>query len=232
MQRKHRTIQHRSAINRGPCRVPFCGLERHGAHHYCQNHVRAMRRYGHPQGVRIYPRDYSAYRTRVHALLRDHLDHPGAQAAIAWLSRWIDRAGRGEPVAGTGQVCRLHAQGVPAISVLEELAGIATLSHMRPRVLPSDDRLTFALANGMLYLAPRSARFDRSGHRRYRPIPKAERAAIGQTIREAIGPLLAVLAATIAASYAKPAVAAMEIQLQKALTAPFGINLRIPMEGR
>jgi hypothetical protein len=237
MHHKDRTIQHRAEINLkfgGPCRVPRCGRPRLGAHHYCQNHVRAWRRYGHPEGVRTYPRDYATYRTKVRALLAQCPDHVGALAATAWLAAWIERAARGEPVAAHTQLARLHEQEVCAERVLEELAAVWTLATVRPRNLPDDERLTFALANAMFYLAPRAPlcvyRSASGGAiRRYSPIPRADREAAGKTIREGIGRLLANLAHTIAAATADASVAPTELEIQRAFTAPFvlGQNLRI-----
>lgn len=188
-----RTIKRRIAGNRAPCACPGCFETRYGVSNYCKPHLRANRTHGHPRGVRIASQDYAAELREVRRLLRDHATtHSGTQNALALVDSWMQRAARGDPdVVGQRELARLARHGITAETLLAEAAAVFAFSRRNPHRLPDDQRLTFALANNLLRLAPREerGRYRFRGYvcRRYVSAPKDERQKIGQAIRETLG---------------------------------------------
>ena len=192
----------KAAHNRGlPCRVQSCLVGRASISPYCDRHAKAVERYGHPLGRAVHPkRDYGVERELVSAFLAKHSSHPGVASAHHWLRRWLDEANLGQEVPGRSELQRLHAHMVSPLAILTEAASLFLLSHWRPRVLPDDERLTFAIGVRVLSLAPRT---KRAGRLRGKPrlyckaIGKVDRREVGRRIRLNLAALLANIAAAI-----------------------------------
>src|ERR1700682_2134324 len=108
MKNTDRTIKMRVEQNRLPCNVAYCAEKRFGAARFCRKHGEAYKRYGHPQGRKLYPRAISTYRKQVAALLQERPDHVGVQTALTYLDAWMERAWRGEAVPAREQMARLY----------------------------------------------------------------------------------------------------------------------------
>jgi hypothetical protein len=122
-----------------------------------------------------------------------HSQHEGLQSALRWLDRWMHQASIGEAVPGQREMARLAEQRVPAKAMLLEACAVCLFSRWNERTLPSDDRLTFALATSVLSLMPLEKRYGtRAGKPFYRwvPLRKVAKREIGSRIRDVLGPLL------------------------------------------
>jgi hypothetical protein len=190
-----RPIGPRIDANRQPCDVPRCPHARHGASRYCGGHKRRNAQHGHPEGRRIFPKEYRIERRTVAAILSEHANHEGVKVAREWLDAWLERAAAGDKNAtAPAEFSRLAAAGVTGERILEECASVWMFSVRYPRTLPDDARLTFALATAVLHLAPRYLRktyhYASYRDRRYFTASKEDRHAIGKAIRDTLGPLL------------------------------------------
>ena len=187
------------------CEVPRCHRPRLGASHYCRAHSRARARWGHPQGSRLLRRYYERERRDVTLFLREHEEHPGIQAALAWIGGWL-RASSLRDLDQPGQLhaARLDAHGVTPLAILTECGAVWLYSTRNPRTLPDDARLTFAMAstsspNGLHRMTSRRVSRARSTTVRYATSTHAVRTAVGDHLRRTLALLLYRIAETIAA---------------------------------
>ena len=151
-----RSIGPKIQRNRGPCSVARCTRMREGLGRYCKGHRDARRRYGHPEGRRVCRKEFVQERLDVARLFKGNPEHEGVANAGIWLQAWIDAAGHGDrTVPGHLDLSRLYRHGVGATDALIELC--ALWLYFERRRLPDDERLTVALARGLMYLAPRDA---------------------------------------------------------------------------
>ena len=149
-------------------------------------------------------RYYERERRDVTLFLREHQEHPGIQAALAWIGGWL-RASSLRDLDQPGQLhaARLDAHGVTPLAILTECGAVWLYSTRNPRTLPDDARLTFAMAYAVLRLAPHDVRrvyhSARSTTVRYATSTHAVRTAVGDHLRRTLALLLYRIAETIAA---------------------------------
>lgn len=183
-----------AAVNsRRRCRGPGCTSNRCGISPYCRRHHRGNTRHGHPEGRKINPKEYAHEKNVVAEFLERHAQHEGLQSAQRWLDRWPHAASVGEAVPGQREMARIAEHRVPAKDLLLEACSVFLFSRWQPRQLPDDERLTFALATGVLGKVPQEKRYGhKNGKPYYRGVPlrKVAKREIGSRIRLHLAPLL------------------------------------------
>ena len=116
--------------------------------------------------------------------LKTYRDRKDVSAALQWLSKLLDVPPEDE--AGV-ELARLKAAGVTPDEVFCAALSIYAFHRDRPRSLPDDARLTFALGRAIVRLRKRRRVFARTSLRQqsFYVSPKAFR-YIGLRIREAL----------------------------------------------
>ena len=179
------------------CHYPTCRKQRRGLSRFCGYHEGKQTRYGHPEGYFIPPRQYLCEIDEAREFIARHLEHKGVQAGIEWFDVWLRESAQGLPVIAKGEFRRLSDYGVTGMECLVSVLAIWLYSHRRPSALPSDNRLTFALALSVLHLAPREKTVSwrdgeakeygkNIGHRRRKEVGKLIRTMLGVFVHNAM----------------------------------------------
>ncbi len=182
------------------CSARGCNKPRSDAALHCQLHRRRARDHGHPEGRRIWPKEYAQERLEVAQLLAKERDHPAIRAGIALVREAMDDAiastsrGAARP-GGTHELARIARAGVTPEAILAEAAAVFLFAQRRPYALPDDARLTFAMGYAVSLLAPRrclqTRRYASGQVRRfYKPTRGPVRRGLGTWLREGLAPLL------------------------------------------
>lgn len=194
----NRSIRTRQRDNAAPCTVSACHSQRHGVSPFCQLHMRAALAHGHPLGRHLPRRLYELEAREVRAILRRNAQHPALRAATEWAAAWLETAGGAELRAPADmEVSRLARHGVTSIQIVEEVAALWTFARRNPTRVADDSRLTFALANAVLRLAPRDTSRSLGKSTRYSRCNRDARAALGKQIRTTLGVFLQNLAVEV-----------------------------------
>lgn len=189
-----------------PCRVPGCATGRAALSPLCALHAQRACRYGSPHGRSIRSKEYLGERKQAEAFIEKHSKHPAIVAAEQFLADWLQAAAQGDRVPGAADFARLAAHGVMPRRILVEVIAVYLLSRSRPSTLPDDARLTFAIGNRVLLLAPLERRFGTlKGHGRYysRGITKTARRAVGDRLRTTLAALLGNVEAALIAEHVR-----------------------------
>ena len=183
-----------AAVNsRKRCRALGCTSNRCGIAGFCRKHHRGNTSHGHPFGRRIEAKEYTYEKKLVEDFLSRHASHEGVQEALRWLDRWMHQASLHEAVPGQREMARLAEYRVLPKTMLVEACSVWLFSRWNERTLPSDERLTFALATAVLSLMPLEKRYGtRGGKPFYRWVPrrKVAKRDIGSRFRNVLGPLM------------------------------------------
>lgn len=205
-QRDYERMQHRLATNpHQRCTVDRCPRNRHGTGRYCITHASAAQRTGHPEGHGLYPKDYAKEREEVDAFLRQHAEsRPYLAAQHLVQTQWLLPVGR--PNASPGELlrARLRGHGIAPAEVIRRGAAVWLYARRNPERLPSDLRLTFALAHGVWKLIPARERKGAVG-------PVAAKEA-GGSLRDLLYPVFGNIAQGIAQQHQQHADAVSAIR--------------------
>jgi hypothetical protein len=161
-----------------------CTQIAHGMSRFCAKHLKAITVHGHTEGRAIRAHELKPYRALAANLLRTYGERKDVQAALQWLQMMLDVSPEDEPGV---ELARLKAEGVTCKEVFRAALSIYAFHRDRPRSLPDDARLTFALGRAIVRLRKRRRVFARSSLRlqTYFVPAKAFR-YIGLRIREAL----------------------------------------------
>jgi hypothetical protein len=208
--------------NRGlPCRATACVLPRKSVSPFCSRHAKSYERWGHPLGRSVRPKEFAVERKIVAEFLERHAQHPGVVSALALLKRWLDSAALGESAPALSEWQRLQTHQVAPLEILTTAAALFLLSQWRHRILPDDDRLTFAMGYHVLKLAPCSRRYAVSrGKPRMVSVTPGKRARrdVGLRLRRVLAPLLANIAEALSVEWRE------KQQLDTDLRTPFNTS--------
>ncbi len=178
-----------------PCSAGGCAKLRHWTTQWCRLRTQRVNLYGHPRGRMIYRREYRGFFKTVrqhvarcpaetlrvmHELLRDILT-----------PHWPPKNFRSRRYVVWQELERLRGVSNREQKALLIVSAIYLLSHHYPDILPDDERLTRALAHGVLRLAPRprNVRWLPTPTRyRSHPAGASATSAIGSKIRRAFVP--------------------------------------------
>ena len=167
------------------CRYAPCKNLRRGLSRFCTYHEGKQTRYGHPEGCFVPPRQYLGEMDEARMFVEKHLGHKAVQATIEWFDVWLREAANGIPVLARAEFRRLAEHGVTGKDCVVSVLAVWLYAHRRPAALPSDARLTFAIALSVLYLAPREKKVSwRNGK------AKEYGKHIGHRIRRDVGRLI------------------------------------------
>lgn len=219
-QSRTQRLADRELNTRKKCKLDSCYMPRVGFTGYCNYHERNAYWHGHPLSKLTKPKEYEGDKEAVAELFRDNSQHAGLLSATAWADQWLadSVAGRASAVAPM-EMSRLAAHGVKGLDVVTECAALWLLSTRHPSRLQDDIRLTYAMGNGVLRLAPLEKRSIWRGtrigkFRSYQP-PGKTRRLIGEHVRSVLGHFL------MNVSQAVLAKAAEADERQVALSTPF-----------
>ncbi len=182
------------------CSDSACHRTRDRVSGYCKMHTQARYLYGHPRGRRLAPREYAPEAREAAAFIREHQDHPAINAALGWLSEWLQGAWMGNTtMPAVKDMQRLYGHNVSTLSVLTEVVAVWLYSVRSPNSLPDDMRLTYALSLAVLALAPQETRPslrnpEKTNQKRY---SAAARREIGEHLRKHLAPLIVNMSNTI-----------------------------------
>ncbi len=156
-----------AATNRRlPCDARGCRFRRNFTSRFCSRHRTKLRLYGSPEGRYIRKLEYGGYVKIVRQFFARHANHVALQAAEDAVRAILTPAreqphGRHLRLSPTYQLwrelSRLQSARVEPREALETVVAVWLLSYHQPRVLPDSERLTYALANAVLRLAPLDA---------------------------------------------------------------------------
>jgi hypothetical protein len=169
---------------RRPCRVNDCTQVAQAVSRFCPKHLKAFTRHGHEEGRAIRTFELRPYRALAANLLKRFGDRRDVQAALLWLSKMLDKAP--EDAAGV-ELQRLKSQGVTPEEMFRAALAIWTFGRERPRALPDDARLTYALGRAIVRLRRRRRVFARTSLRLQTfNVPPRAFAYVGLRIRECL----------------------------------------------
>jgi len=151
---------------------------------FCSKHLKAITVHGHTSGRAIRAHELRPYRRLAADLLKTYRDRQDTSAALRWLQKMLDVLPEDE--AGV-ELARLKSAGVTPEEMFCAALSIWAFHRDRPRSLPDDARLTFALGRAIVRLRKRRRVFARTSLRMqsFYVSPKAFR-YIGLRIREAL----------------------------------------------
>jgi hypothetical protein len=151
---------------------------------FCGRHLKLFTVHGHEQGRAIRAHELRPYRALAARLLKTYRDRQDVSAALQWLGKMLRMSPEDE--AGV-ELARLRDAGVSADEMFCAALSIYAFHRDRPRSLPDDARLTFALGRAIVRLRKRRRVFARSTlcMQTFYVSPKAFR-YIGLRIREAL----------------------------------------------
>lgn len=162
-----------------PCKAHGCNESRSGLSLYCGSHTSVFKRYGHPNGRSIPPKDYRSYRAEVSDIFDANTAHPGYVSALDYLTKYMARAAsasddRDGPFKGSVEINRLASFGITPRDILLELCSFWTYLHDHPRALPDLRAEDWGLSRAVMSLAPRLRRYTsgRLALGGYSPKPK------------------------------------------------------------
>lgn len=186
---RYRSIKARAAaLGNRPCAIHRCPQRNNGLSPWCGKHRQRAQSYGHPEGRRIWPRDYRGELAAVVALFEANAEHAGLRTATGWVAEWMQQSTFGDKAQpGYQHMRRLSDHGVTPLDVLIECSAVWLYAMRNPRTLPDDARLTFALAVAVIGLAPlecvRGYRHPTGMVPFYRRARSRVRQAIGEHLR-------------------------------------------------
>jgi hypothetical protein len=198
IQSRFERIEFEQENKRQPCSVSGCTQRRTGMAKYCPHHHNRRFYHGHALGREILRSDTEPYNKKFRQFKERWPDHPAIIAAEQFLDDLL--ADPRKYITHQHAADRLEAaamRGANGRDMLELLAGVWMYAHYRPRELPDDARLTFALAKRSL-MHWRKGRKDTTSARDnaepMAPMSVKQRTttfrAIGTVIRRYIGVLL------------------------------------------
>lgn len=141
------------------CAANGCTKKRDRIANFCSKHFGAYSLYGHPHSKKLLrSKDYQREYDLTKEFIQTHIGHIGIGQALKFINVWLasDKTSTQANASTRDDIRRLNAHGVTALDILIESSAIWLLSKFNPRRFPSDDALTKALGNSILYLAPRS----------------------------------------------------------------------------
>lgn len=185
------------------CTARRCSNRRHGASLYCARHKHRRSRFGHEDGFKIRRPWYAVERKQVQRLFASFPEHEGVRSALAWLVDWQRMSIDGERgCPGGAHMARLKRRNVSPLEILTEACAVYLFSVNKASTLPDDERLTLALAAGVLGLAPRDRvhkfAYETGQKTAYREPATQERKQIGNTLRLKLSPLFVMVAQGVA----------------------------------
>jgi hypothetical protein len=175
------------------CDVRGCQHLRRGLSKYCIRHRARWQRTGHPEGRSILPKEYANELQRVSHFIDVHRDSPQIVAAVRWLKeRWLVPASSRGATPGEHQRARLYRAQIDPLGILKVCGALALFSHLRPRALDDDVRLTIAYGIAVCRLVPDvETKFVpmRGEKTQRKPLGIVARREVGQTLRDYLGVL-------------------------------------------
>jgi hypothetical protein len=218
---------------RKPCDFPACTNRRKAVGRWCAAHMRLCTLYGHPQGHLITKAQYWSYVKMARRILKrlEATHHPALTAALDITGRLLARGPepRRTTYAATSARYLLwreleRIEDVTPMQMLETVVGVFLFSHHQPRILPSDNRLTYQIGQAVFRLRPltvsRSYYNDDSGkvENTYR-VPSGQAVGLlGRRLRTSLAPFLANVVQTVEQQHREQAEQAMA--LSSALSTP------------
>ncbi len=173
-----------------PCCKAGCPNHRHRLGRSCLKHRHATVAYDHHDGRSINPKEYRLEESEVEALFFTCRDHVALKAATGWFQLWTERALRDEAVPARAAMCLFHDQGITAERLLIRTIAVWMFSHRHHAALPSDQRLTRALALANLNLLKRVTR-DAPAGKYYPRLNAVAKRELGPVLRQYLAPLFA-----------------------------------------
>jgi hypothetical protein len=169
---------------RRPCRVDECTQMAQTVSRFCPRHLKAFTRHGHEEGRAIRTFELRPYRALAATLLKRFGDRRDVKAALQWLQKMLDKSP--EDAAGV-ELQRLKSQGVTPAEMFRAALAVWAFHRDRPRSLPDDARLTYALGRTIVRLRRRRRVFARSSLRLQTfNVPPHAFAYVGLRIRECL----------------------------------------------
>jgi len=180
------------------CSARGCNLHREGVSKYCSKHYDANAMHGHPFGKRLRRKIHYGYE---HLLAKNFIEaniaHVGIGQALDFINKWLssDNNALTKP-----ETQRLFSKGVSALDILIESTAVFLVYKFQPKLVPTAETLSLAIANATLHLASLEGFYTWSNgvrsKRYYRLSPKTRR-AIGAYLTDNLRLLHINIASTI-----------------------------------
>lgn len=176
------------------CAVQGCGLGAYGYSRYCVKHRDAYYHTRSPNGrILRRGRDLKPYREMANRYYSKHKEHPAMVAAVAWLDRLLvqAKATPGDTSAIAKELRRLFCDGATGEMMFLRIAAVAGYAHFNARTWPDDAVQTSNLGHAALSATPMPMRIAANGKKNPTRFAGPTAFALGQSIREVLGVLLA-----------------------------------------
>jgi hypothetical protein len=184
---------------RRPCDLPGCRYRRSFTSRWCCNHADNLRQYGHPLARHIFRREYEGHVKYARRFLTRHAQHPAVIAALEVVDGLLQPGHQpavrrlSEHYQLWKELVRLERERLQPREVLDVILGLFLFSCHNPRVLPDDQRLTYALANAVFRCRPLYSRKQWTGTE-VKSIPQPPGALavglLGNRLRDALAPFV------------------------------------------
>ena len=182
------------------CDAPPCHYAKLPRRRWCKRHDRAFLQHGHWAGKAVPRGTIEQYKVTALAFLERHRDtNEQIDTAIDWADHFLETCGdhgwsrkHGLEVRRLFQ--RLREEGVDGLALLTTVLAVWSISHRDEGLLPSDQRLTYAIGRAVAMLVPRPfVTTYTSGHpvKRYRDFSTVLRRKVGREVRDVLGLFLA-----------------------------------------
>lgn len=175
------------------CTVKGCTNKRMGVSRYCKRHYYHVSYFGHPDGRKIRPKEYSLERAKADIIIDNNLDNEAIQWGIGYFDRWLQNATEDIPgIMGADYMARMAEEGVTGKVLLREALAMMIFYERYPDVIPTNEgpeplQIALALAVMLYRVQPHHGGVV---HRNHVKLSRPERRTIGQQLWMDLGKLL------------------------------------------